>query len=958
MLVKMVQESWSDILDKNLYQDLFGGKYAFPIANEENRALEKQLKEKQKEVAVYNFKLQESNLRIKTINDHFRDVQQQLQYTQQIYKARQRELDAEVNLQKLLYNEEQWLLQQIQQYKKEIKDLHEKQAARENSITQNQHIIEEIKTAMQWDNSALGAWLEEQVRQEEDILALLKYTEHDESKIKAINLQLQRLNEEEKKKKQELYEANTDVTVVEIQLDHMAEEFRRAHQERQGIIEQWEQTVIQMQHRNVNIRNISKQIETIQEEEAKLQEALSEKQEMLSEENTTNRELERRITLGESELQKLRGESAVIEKEKALAVEIDALKNVASHTARKVHSFRNDTVVLQQEIEDKRKKLQILEQEKKTLDEELHSKKEQTMTTAERMIQMEMLLQKEEAYQLQMEAELAKLQDFHFQRSQELQTVLDFERNLKAEIKGVQASNRNLDSRLRQLDQNGVSQEELVYHLDYEIQQLHQRIAHMAGEKREEEQVQLELEVQELKESLDSQTSTYCMLSQEVKKTEEGIRYWKRKMEKICKEREDLDSKLHELYLHNETAERESRNMTSQKEDILVEESLLKVKLKGLHQVLNDCVNTKFAAQKHQLDIETAVKERKEEIKCCKEMLQTEINLAQQKKHKLSQQLQECNNKINKLQMRYQVLLGTLGVNEEDEKSPAYLLIKAAQEKEELRLRGKELSAVVSQAEEEMVALKNSVELVLAENTQLRQTLKPLGEEGEEQKQLLSFQSQLSNCLEKLHEKEKQCSELQNDCCFLEQALEDVSNQKTHVQSLLQEKDSTSTVFQKELEEQKKKITRAEKQTGRINAELQELLSQECLTNYKKDIRLRLLQEVAKRCRDVLVDLSDFDLNINEELKKQFVKANIPFPTKRNSPHPSRACSHTSLHSLSSASSLKSNRSDNQIPTSKSSRLSLSNRASGSYVSISPAKIQIGTDFPVSGMKSPSSREQ
>ncbi|XP_076356242.1 coiled-coil domain containing protein 39 isoform X2 [Tachypleus tridentatus] len=906
----MVQESWSDILDKNLYQDLFGGRYAFPIANEKNRALEKQLKEKQKEVAVYNVKLQESNLRIETISDHFRDVQQQLQYTQQICKARQRELDAEVSLQKLLYNEEQWFLQQIQQYKKEIKELHEKQAARENSVTQYQHIIEEIKTAMQWDNSALGAWLEEQACQEEDILALLKYTEHDESKIKAYNLQLQNLNEEKKKEKQELYEANTDVTVIEIQLDHMAEEFRRTHQERQSIIEQWEQTVVQMQHRNVNIRNISKQMETIQKEEAKLQEALSEKQEMLSEENATNRELERRITLGESELKTMRGESAIKEKEKALAAEVDALKNVASHTARKVCSFRNDTAVLKQEIENKRKKLQVLEHEKKTLDEELQSKKEQTMTTADRMLQMEMLLQKEEAHQLQMEAELVKLRDFHFQKSQELQTVLDFERTLKAEIKGVQTSNRNLYSRLHQLDQNGVSQEELIYHLDYEIQQLQHRIAHMAGEKSEEEHIQLELEVQELKESLDIQTSTYCMLSQEVKKTEESIRHWKRKMERNVKEREDLDSKLHELYLYNEITEHELKNMTSQKEDILVEESLLKVKLKGLHQILNDCVNTKFAAQKYQLDIKTAVKERKEEIKCCKEMLQTEINLAQQKKHDLSQQLQECKNKINNMQTRYQLLLGTLGVNKEDEKSQAYLLIKAAQEKEELRLRGVELSAVVSQAEEEMVALKNSVELVLAENTQLRQTLKPVSEEDEEKKQLLILQSQLTDCLEKLHENEKQCLQLQNDCHFLEQGLVDVSNKKTHVERLLQEKDSTSTMFQKELEEQKKKITRAERQTGRINTELQELFSQECLTNYK---------------------------------------ANIPFPTKQNSPHPSCASS--------SASSVNSNRSDSQISTSKS-RLNLSNCASGSQVSISPAKIQIGTDFPVSGMKSPSSREQ
>ena len=65
-----------------------------------------------------------------------------------------------------------------------------------------------------------------------------------------MSLRIEHLTGESQKKRRLLDNEMTDTLTAQIELDKTAEEFRKAHAERQELISQWENTIDQMQKRD------------------------------------------------------------------------------------------------------------------------------------------------------------------------------------------------------------------------------------------------------------------------------------------------------------------------------------------------------------------------------------------------------------------------------------------------------------------------------------------------------------------------------------------------------------------------------------------------------------------------------------------------------------------------------------------------------------------------------------
>ncbi len=61
---------------------------------------------------------------------------------------------------------------------------------------------------------------------------------------------MERLTEESNKKRKNLDHEMTETLTAQLELDKTAEEFRKAHNDRQDLIRQWEATIEQMQRRD------------------------------------------------------------------------------------------------------------------------------------------------------------------------------------------------------------------------------------------------------------------------------------------------------------------------------------------------------------------------------------------------------------------------------------------------------------------------------------------------------------------------------------------------------------------------------------------------------------------------------------------------------------------------------------------------------------------------------------
>ncbi|KAF6117808.1 coiled-coil domain containing 39 [Phyllostomus discolor] len=525
------------------------------------------------------------------------------------------------------------------------------------------------------------------------------------------------------------------------------------------------------------------------------------------------------------------------------------------------------------------------------------------MSAEEKATSLEDMLKEEDKSVKEVGVQLNLVKDVLFKKVQELQTETTKERAVISEIEGTRSSLKNLNRQLHKLDFETLKQQEIMYSQDFHIQQVERRMSRLKGEINSEEKQALEAKIVELKKMLEEKKSTFGLLETQIKKLHNDLYFIKKSNSKNSDEKESLMNKMNELNLFNDRSEKELNKVKAFKQDLMIEDNLLKLQVKRTREMLHSKAEEVLSLEKRTQQLHTAMEERTEEIKVHKTMLASQIRFADQERQNISAEFHERLSKIDKLKNRYEILTVVMLPPEgEEENTQTYYVIKAAQEKEELQREGDSLDAKINKAEKEIYALENTLQVLNSCNNNYKQSFKKVTPSSDEYELKTQLEEQKRAADEKYRYKQRQIRELQEDIQTMENTLEVVGHLTDNVKEKLSEKQAYSLQLSKEIEEQKPKLERVTKQCAKLIKEIRILKDTKDKTLEEEDINLRELKEFHKTIDGMLVNVTE-NAEIYVILQTYFRQNGLELPTAstKSSRQSSRSSSQTSLSSVRSS---------------------------------------------------------
>ncbi|XP_026561465.1 coiled-coil domain-containing protein 39 [Pseudonaja textilis] len=872
--------------------------FAIPVANEENKSLEEELQRLQKEKANLQNQLSDYEDRITAMSSHLKNVKQEFDLTQGLFRARQNEIETEQHFKAVAEREVGRLKIEIQKLENDLVSLREKKNSQENNVFKLSQKLEALRCQMNWDQQALEAWLEESAHKDNDALTIQKYAQQDDGKLRKLSLQIEILTVNCNNKRRILDNELTETLAAQIELDKTADDFRRVHQERQDLIRQWENTIEQMQKRDQEIDSCALLLAQARRAIRVKESVLKDKVQFLANESGNNIEFEKRISIADRQAAKLRLEYQTEENNReALQNELDTLKAIVDGTASELESMRTLVANLKKDIQDKTLRLNLIRDQNETLANKLKFVTYQALSEEEKACKMEELLKEKEKTMKEKETQALQLRDAHFKKTKELQTLQENEKSITSLIEGRGGLKKNLKNRLRRLDIQALSQQELMYNQDFYIQQVERRLSRLKGELNTDERQILEGKLAELIKIMDEKKQAFNTLQSQEKKLQSEIHFSKLAIDKTGEEMVGLNTRLDEINLFTDKSDKLLKKARAEKQDLMIEDNLLKLELKRVRDLLYNKAEKVLSLEKRKQQLKTAMEERMADIKVHKEMIETQTRLIEQERQTLSSEFHERLSKIEKLKSRYEIVTIVMMPPEgEEEKTQAYYVIKAAQEKEDLQREGDTLDAKIQKAEKECIALENTLHVLNNCNSQYRNSFKQVVEKSDEFKEKTKLEEEKRATDEKHRYKRRQIKELQEDIQTMQNNFDSLVKKEVLLQEKKKDKHANVLKLIREIDDQKPRIERVSKQVSRLTREIRALRDTQSQIPEEKDIELRALKDFSKYVDKMLLDISEAHPELHKVFQQYFGQASLHLPTA--------SASHFSVRSVHGSASI------------------------------------------------------
>jgi UDP-glucose:O-linked fucose beta-1,3-glucosyltransferase len=251
-----------------------------------------------------------------------------------------------------------------------------------------------------------------QAEKEEDNLALSRYTKEDDSKEKELSLSIQKLISQVNKTKAALTAEVTETQVAQIELENTTEAFKRLHQERQDLIQQWETAVKTMKERDHDINTAQANYRNQKQEIRQVHEKIKERQDIYQNQLNQNQDIEKSITLAERKVYKLREEETdAIQALHQYRDEVEVLKNTLNKSATDLVNKKSELNNLKVNLKERQEKLERSKQQYAELKKKMGSLEDDSVSLETRAQQLEEMLEAEKKKDKELDKQIKILRE-------------------------------------------------------------------------------------------------------------------------------------------------------------------------------------------------------------------------------------------------------------------------------------------------------------------------------------------------------------------------------------------------------------------------------------------------------------------------------------------------------------------------------------------------------------------
>ncbi|KAK9820385.1 hypothetical protein WJX72_009778 [[Myrmecia] bisecta] len=827
-----------------------------PFANQANKDLDSHVRRLEQELDTTQQAIDASDERISIMSGHLAQVHQELKYTQTRLDARTNEIRSESHLKQLSQREAGRLGKEVARLKAEQQVLGDKLGALHSDIYRGNEKLDQFKLVMNWNQEEFEQWALASRQKEEDNLALEKYQRQDEAKVKELSLVLERASREVQKRKKQLAEEVTETQAAQIELDTTAHDFRVLHKERQELVGQWEEAIQAMQRRDEAIQLASEKFAAKKAELVEAQANLDAQARFLENEEANNREVDARIDLFEREVGKLRDVHGSEQKRLAdIMDEVDRLKNMLAKAADELVGQRTANGRAREMIETKRHALDALQQKQASAKQQLQGEFGNLSSLEQRVKELEDMRQREQDRLVAVEKELKGLKTEQFKRGQELFSLRSKEKEMISEIAGGQAQNKNLAEKINGLDDQVVKQHEMLYNVEFQLQMMERKVARAGGERSDEETRALNLRIAKLTQVLEGVNAEHAMLVAQVKKAEEDLGVARRHNQEHSKEKAKIEESTTQLKLETEMTGRCVKAVIKEKEEKMVEVDVAALEVRRLRLALSAKADEVFSLENRKFQLRISMEERKHEIQVHKEALLAELKMLRDDLHRVTLELTERAQRVDRLQCKFNVIHSRHADADGEEKSQAYYVIKAAQEREELQRQGDELDAKIRKAEKEVQGLEAALAKLNGTNLDLSASFRRVDDE-QAYAERSALRDQLDKAYDALKFKRTEERQVVEDVAQARARLDNLAAEEAQLHSMVDDLGQRKAEAERQVEEQQQKQTRAARRADKLRRDLRQRLAPDYPAGdvYEdKDVRLAEVQDVN---RAVMQDLA------------------------------------------------------------------------------------------------------